>query len=719
MNFVDVAQEYFDGGLNPLPLRKNKAPKLPEGHPFLYKKIDNLDRRFSDCEKIGIACGPISGGFYCFDFDKHQGQDIEPVFRDFISIPLIKHLLVTNVLVCFKTPGGGYHFYFRSATEIGGTCIARWHDGTVKIEIRGNGQYVATFPSEGYKQVGKGDIFKLDYIEPDIYREVLNTLRSFNSAVFTEKEKKKSDRKWPDKWDDNKPDGKFNNEQGNYARELLREAGWKLISTRRHDGVELWQRPGKGIDDGISATFGAKFNMFYNFSQNAAPFEEDCAYSPFNIYTILKFGGDWKKAKDSLKVKPVPEPDPQPAPSYDLFPVEVFPDQLREYIVELKKSLNFHPDFCAAAAMFAISTVNGNKYKLRVKNGWEASTVFWFACVGYPGTIKTHPVKTLMKPLQVLDYESKMRYDAEMLVYDPEGKQPKPKFRQHLISDYTLEALHSIHDINKRGIGLYKDELKGFLNDMNKYRKGSDEEFWLESFNNGSYIVNRVTREPIMVHNISINIIGTIQHDVLSKVVDDYAGNGLIDRFLFTASEDKVYPLTSEEISNYHPDEWMGLIRTINKEWEYRGMADTIVLDMNPETFKIYQQIDAEYVSMQNSENHSQETKNYLSKLKTYVPRFALLLGIMDSIFNGVVPEVTPEHMINAKKVADYFLRTASGVFSQSFVSQDIKAVDANLRGMKRNERITKIHESGFKTMDIARYFKVSRQYVSKVLNKG
>ena len=81
---------------------------------------------------------------------------------------------------------------------------------------------------------------------------------------------------------------------------------------------------------------------------------------------------------------------------------------------------------------------------------------------------------------------------------------------------------------------------------MNKYRKGSDEEFWLESFNNGSYIVNRVTKEPIMVENININIIGTIQHDVLHKVVTDYAGNGLIDRYLSTSAEDKVYPLTSD-----------------------------------------------------------------------------------------------------------------------------------------------------------------------------
>lgn len=399
------------------------------------------------------------------------------------------------------------------------------------------------------------------------------------------------------------------------------------------------------------------------------------------------------------------------------FPLEVFPPFLQGYIKELKRTLNFHIDFSAAAAMFTLATINGNRIKLQVKNGWEAPTIFWFACVGYPGTIKTHPVKMLTRPLVDLDIKSKAQYDEEMKHYNPDQKQPKPRFKQLLISDYTLEALHSIHDINKRGIGLYKDELKGFLNDMNKYRKGSDEEFWLESFNNGSYIVNRVTKEPIMINDICINIIGTIQHDVLNKVVTDYAGNGLIDRFLFTSSEATVYPISDHEIENKYFDLWQSIVFNSNTNLIYRDSVDTTVIEMGRSMFALYQDIDQEFVRVQNSEEESQDMKNYLSKMKTYIPRFALLLAIMEAVCNDFkdVP-LTDQHMINAKKIADYFISTARSVYSSNLSAIEIKEIESTMRGMKRADKIAYLAKYGFKNQEIAKYYNISRQAVSKIL---
>lgn len=719
MNYISQAEEFIDGGFNPLPLLSpSKAPKLPQGHNFLYEPIDKIKSRFSNCDMIGITCGTISGGFYCLDFDCHGGQDIDSIFKEFINNGFIKYLKKEGKLSILKTPSGGYHCYYKHEYEHGGRALAHWPEKNgkteVMIEIRGNGQYVATYPSPGYSQTKWVDIYKLDYISKEDLDHIINLASSFSKIQEEVKSYEKNSRKWPDKWDDLTPDGNYNNTQGDHAKQLLKEAGWNLISTRRSDGVELWQRPGKTKDQGISATFGAQHNMFYVFSSSASPFSANTGYTPFNIYTILKFNGDWKKAKDSLR--PEPEPEVYIPDIHSFFPIEVFPEQIQRYILELNRTLNFHIDFSAAAAMFAIATINGNKMKLKVKNGWEAPTIFWFACVGYPGTIKTHPVKMLTKPIVTLDKTSKRDWDEEMKHYDPDKKQPKPKFKQILISDYTLEALHSIHDINRRGIGLYKDELKGFLNDMNKYRKGSDEEFWLESFNNGSYIVNRVTKDPIMINNICINIIGTIQHDVLSKVVSDYAGNGLIDRFLFTSSETKVYELTAHEIDNRFFDFWQKLIHNINTDFKYFGEDSTEIVKMSDETFKIYQQIDSEYVVIQNNEDHSQDIKNYLSKMKTYIPRFALLLAIMEGVCDGVYIEVKPIHMLNAKKVADYFVKTAERVYDQNSTTVEIKEIESGMRGLSKHEKIAKLFKKGIKQKDLAKYFGVSKQAISKAI---
>jgi len=400
------------------------------------------------------------------------------------------------------------------------------------------------------------------------------------------------------------------------------------------------------------------------------------------------------------------------------FPIQVFPPFVQDYINDLNKSLNFHKDFLSAAVMFSVSSVVGNRYKLLVKEGWEAAPIFWFACVGFPGTIKTHPIKTMVKPLTKIDKISKSFFDEEMKRYDPDAKprQTKPVFKQLLISDYTIEALHHVHHYNARGLGLYKDELNGFLKDMNKYRKGSDLEFWLESFNNGSYIVNRVSKDPIIINDICINIIGTIQYEVLSEVISDYSGNGFIDRFLFTAPEQDVYELNDFEANKSLTDRWDAFINHINNDSKYIDQSSTEVIRMEREAFITYQQIDAKYVDIQKNDEENSAIKNYLSKMKTYVPRFALLLSLMRKAGTGDYIHVTHQDMINAGLIADYFIGTARDIFVINSTQSELKAIASSLRSYTRNEKIIYLVEKGFSKTDVGRYFGISRQMVSKII---
>jgi len=189
----------------------------------------------------------------------------------------------------------------------------------------------------------------------------------------------------------------------------------------------------------------------------------------------------------------------------------------------------------------------------------------------------------------------------------------KPKFKQILISDYTVEALHQVHNHNPKGLGMYKDELNGFLNDMNKYRKGSDMEFWLESFNNGSFIVNRATKEPVVISDICINLIGTIQHQILTDIIAKYQGNGFIDRFLFTSPESNVYELNDHSIPEGINSKWNDFVKYIYQCSEYFDSEDTIHLKMSDDVFKQYKKIDRQFVVIQKDHNEHNDVKNYLS----------------------------------------------------------------------------------------------------------
>ena len=732
---IQAAFDYISEGFGALPLKANKSPMLPEGHNYLYSFVEdsNIDSLFMRADKIGVACGMISGGFMALDFDAHKKQNIPHIFNEFMRTECIKTIIETHKLPVFKTPSGGYHVYFKSENKAHpGMCLAKWDDSEVMIEVRGHGQYVCLFPSTGYIQLCGSEIIKVATISNEERETLFSVAESFNLAIKPPETEKKGSGKWPEKFDTSRPIGKFNETEVEYCKNLLLDAGWKLVKTKR-DGVELWLRPGKDEKSSIthSATFGKYHNMFYNYSESVKEFKSWQAYSLFDILIALQFNGEFADAlrfiedryAEKIVILDVPESeeiDSTQKSSLD-FPIDVFPQNLQTFIAQLNDTLNYSKSFLALSAMFTVATINGNCYKLKVKNGWTAPSVFWFSILGEPGTMKTHPVSMMIAPLTNIDKENKFIFDNQVNDYemmsDKEKKAlKKPRFKQTLISDYTLEALHGVHEFNKRGIGLYKDELIGFLNDMNKYRKGSDEQFWLESFNNKSYIVNRVTKDPLYIDNININIIGTIQPQELNKMIVNYGSNGLIDRFLYSAAEWQIYPLSRKEIDEAWITWWNKSIQNCNSFFAYNSPDDCKTLSMTAEALDLFYCIDQRLIDMQCKENITSNMRGYINKMKTYLPRFALLMALFDLIIDGMMINVTLNHMQRAEKIIIYFIESAKCIFNESESAMEIAQVNHSLNGKTKKEKIIMLHNKGFKNVQIAKELNTDKANVSRVL---
>ena len=429
-----------------------------------------------------------------------------------------------------------------------------------------------------------------------------------------------------------------------------------------------------------------------------------------------------------------PAPPPTQSPVHDdapeapagRFPIDVFPGAIPSFIRSLNQSLNYSQDFLSISIMFALATLNGNKVKLRVKQEWNAPTIFWFAAVGEPGTMKSHPIRSILEPIKQIDRDSKKLYDEEYDRYEDELAQSKnkstvrrPVYRQILINDITLESLHEVHSYNRRGLGLYRDELIGFLFDMNRYHKGSDEQFWLESFNNGSYTVNRVSKRPCLIEDTNINIIGTIQPSVFSKVSRDYSGNGLVDRFLYTSAEREVYPMNLNDLDPRWMKWWTDSIFNIHKTFDYIDKDDTVLLDMTSAASAKLIDVDVQVCAMQKSDDLSDAMKNYLNKYKTYMPRFTLLMALMDHGFADSPLEVNESHVTRANQIMQYFFQSARTIFSEAEKTSEINDVIGARKGMTKSEQILHLHSKGFKNSDIARMMKVSRAYITKIIPKA
>ena len=303
---INYAYELLSEGLNPLPLKDNKAPMLEKGHNYLYEKVDenDIEKLFINAKKIGISCGSVSDGFYCLDFDKHNGENIDVIYDAFINQPYIYSFLEEGKLSVYKTMGGGYHVYFKYTKQVlSGEVFSFWDTKSVMIEIRGNGQYCACYPSEGYTYLTGVEYLKLTEIDSEKeWLSIKDFAHSFNlyKELVSKNKISSNDKKWAESWKIDTPDGKYNLEFESEAKEILLKAGWQVTQQKE---LEYWTRPNKDSKDGFSATFGHFKGMFYIFSEDAScrPFNARQAYSPFNILTELKYDGDWKRAKDELR----------------------------------------------------------------------------------------------------------------------------------------------------------------------------------------------------------------------------------------------------------------------------------------------------------------------------------------------------------------------------------------------------------------------------------
>ena len=112
-------------------------------------------------------------------------------------------------------------------------------------------------------------------------------------------------------------------------------------------------------------------------------------------------------------------------------------------------------------------------------------------------------------------------------------------------TDPTIERLAALLQARPRGMMLIRDELAGLFANMGRYSGGSDRPFWLEAWNGGRHVVERVSGS-IVVEHLLVGVIGSFQPDKLARA---FAGDedGMYGRFLYAWPSAPDYrPLTNE-----------------------------------------------------------------------------------------------------------------------------------------------------------------------------
>ncbi len=364
------------------------------------------------------------------------------------------------------------------------------------------------------------------------------------------------------------------------------------------------------------------------------------------------------------------------------FPVEVFPLHIQQVITATNENLNFPIDFIGASLLYAVSVAVGNTHNVEVKKGFQQSAVLYLAIVGRAGTTKSHPLSFALQPIVEQDKRTYRQYEQQRQLYEQainlskkeRGQQAieepiKPVWQKFLLSDFTPEALAEVHKFNKRGIGVYVDELAGWFKNFNRYNKGSEMEFWLSQWSGKPINIDRKTGEPVFIPLPFISVAGTIQKGILNELAkDSRTQNGFIDRILFVIPDNIKKECWSEtDLPPVVSENWESIISKLLS----LSVANDDTMNPSPEVLKFTPEAKIVLFEWQKAntdqcnEAENEAVSGIFSKMDMYVLRLALILEMMRYACNESDKQaVSIEAVHGAVKLVEYFKSSAVKVNS-------------------------------------------------------
>jgi len=642
--------------------------------------------------------------------------------------------------VIYKTKNAGYHILYKTKRVGGNQKIAKLKDHKeAVIETRGLGGYVFMYPEN---KISELSYFDVKYITDEDWSSLMKISKSFNylepKQDIDPKIKKVYAGGGLTPWKD------FNNQTGI----------WSVISddfTVVRDFADKTFIKRIGSLNYHSGIIYKSENLLWLFSTGTI-YPHEKQISPYVAFTYKYHNGDYSasakdlynqgfgdRLKKELEEKEKKVPDNSDLIDHYLFnksdlnfPLEVFPKPFQSYLMECHEKLDSIIDYMGCSLLWTISILTGNLFSIKVKNGWHETPVVWFSLVGRAGVGKTPSIRRILYPLikennkEIKNYIKNTELYREYEKLSKKDKEQqieinKPNKKQFIADDITLEALVDLHQEVTTGVGVFKDELAGWLKDMNKYREGSDLEFWLSTWSGTSVNVNRLTRVGSFVENPFIPVIGGIQPAVLNELYNqEKKDNGFMDRMLISYPDVTIPKYNDEEIStdaiiwyNSIIANLRKVIQKLKQETE-EDEIKKIEVYFNSEAKKLWINKFNEITEKQNSDNENEYFKSMYPKQKSYIPRFAFLLNALNSVCNDDIDFkiIEADAMKGAIKLSDYFVATAKKIKFEKSENDKIEKLTKKANTIK--EKVYELWrvDNNFNRSKVAETLNVSRQSI-------
>ncbi|MET3560756.1 hypothetical protein ABID39_001467 [Bartonella japonica] len=364
-----------------------------------------------------------------------------------------------------------------------------------------------------------------------------------------------------------------------------------------------------------------------------------------------------------------------------LLPVEPFdplqlPMPFIDYVYDVSQRQQAPMDFIAVSALCALAAVIGNGVRVAPKqhDDWIVVPNLWGALIGQPSTMKTPTMRAALAPITCLQKQwykdwlkQKERQEIEEILETLDKSEKKKQahkaikkgdletarallsetlsknnahddeISRFIVNDTSVEKLGELLKENPRGLLMVRDELSGFLTDMERKEYQSDRAFYLEAFNgDGQFTYDRIGRGTIFIPNATVSIIGGIQPSrilpFIRNVLYGKGNDGFLQRFQML-----VWPNETKD--------WKWVDRYPNREaWEtyeeaFRSLYDKplgspehpLVMRFAPKAQEIFREWMQKIFKEAKENNLSESLQAHLLKMPKTIASLALIFELLDS----------------------------------------------------------------------------------------
>jgi len=672
-----IYNEYKQLGLKVIPIEWDVEAKQPVSH---HKWSEDKDWQLYP--KHNALMIQTSGNFGSLDFDIKNTKD-KQLFDKWMQI-------VTNTLPeilnkCFieKTKSDGYHVWINYANLPNKTALADNEKGNEVIALYSNGPLVYTYPTPGYSEFYQS-MCDVQELTLDEYNYLIEVSQYFNEYKPTYDPNKKAV-SYPKGFESEL--AAYDNSLSDESWEMLLESiGLEPINNFRYskkDNFVAFRRK-ESTSQGISAKVYYKSKRVLLFTASLHDYpnwhnkQEYTTWAlPPSFVLFYKFGRNWDEVLKYIGVQKPLQSD---------FPYEIFPDKIRESIIEVSKERSLNALFLATSGLWTVSSLAGTAYTSDFGN--DGRNILFCMLIAPVSVGKTPAYKSMCEsPLKQLQEIEDLKFKNDIAEWNADKlkamgsketfNKPKPKRFIPFAVDGTTEGYIGLCQDQQSGIGVYHDEAETILN-AGSFKANNDSiSFFTQAFSGGRFTQIRADRDKErVVQNLNINLLmGTQPSRMRNIFTEDRIANGFASRFLMVESDYIALNEDADPFTNSREmcSEWKELIQTLYDVNKLYSLGDHKQLKIEitseaKELYRKYYKANLRAANERINDNLEGHIIGTQAKMSAYMPRLTQIIAIMNCPLEPVITASTVEM---ANKLLKFYANSTVDIISRIFNEAD------------------------------------------------